>query len=147
MVIKKERALINKEDEMTRASTKTKSPKAVTGSLLEKASACLWNICTDAAVDEINSELSAKEFERRTSRFTRRLERFGREYASSSIPKDRHDACSTALNGVVVVKTAEFRSQPFVNTESDMVRVVLDMPNRTWRKLKSSLSDNVPQDG
>ena len=53
------------------------------------------------------------------------------------------NAKSDTLFGVSVARVDGFRSRPAVNTDEDMVRVVLDMPQPTWRKLKNLLPPNT----
>jgi hypothetical protein len=59
-------------------------------------------------------------------------------------PRRGSDVDSNPLFGVSVARVDGFRSQPTVNTDEDMVRVVLDMPKDAWRKLKSIIPPNVP---
>ena len=50
---------------------------------------------------------------------------------------------SYTLFGVSVVRSDGFRSQPYVNKDEDMVRVVLDMPKHTWSELRKRLTPNA----
>jgi len=49
---------------------------------------------------------------------------------------------SDALFGASVVRADGFRSNPLVNSDEDMMRVTLDMPKHTWRKLQKRLPPN-----
>ena len=60
---------------------------------------------------------------------------------------ERMEINSTDMFGVSVARVDGFRSQPTVNTDEDMVRVVLDMPKGAWRKLKSIIPPPVMADG